>query len=74
VLTCADEGLVLPSVPSDRYRFVAALSEGAALGDALESSGLEVDALPAVLAWLFTDGLVVALRVPDDGAAARGLQ
>lgn len=74
VVTCEDEGLVLHSVPADRYRFVTALSEGRALGGALESSGLAVDALPAVLAWLFSDGLVVALRVPNDGATARGSQ
>jgi len=70
VVTCGDEGLVLHSSPADQFDFVAALAEGAPLGEALEASGLDVDRLPGVLAWLFSDGLVVALREPGNGNAA----
>jgi hypothetical protein len=71
VVTCGDDGLVLHSLPAQQFGFVAALAAGAPLGDALEASGLDVDRLPGVLAWLFSDGLVVALREPGEGIAAR---
>jgi hypothetical protein len=70
VVTCGDEGLVLHSLPADQFGFVAALAAGAPLGDALEASGLDVERLPGVLAWLFSDGLVVALAEPGEGIAS----
>ena len=66
VVTCGDDGPVLHSLPAEQCEFVAALAAGASLGDALESSGLEVEQLPGVLAWLFGEKLVVALRDPRD--------
>jgi hypothetical protein len=71
VVTCGDEGPVLHCLPAEHCEFVAALAAGAALGDALEASGLAVDQLPGVLAWLFGDGLVVALRDSLDPANTR---
>lgn len=62
VVSCADEGPVLHSLPAEHCEFVTALAAGASLGDALDSSELEVEQLPGVLAWLFGEGLVVALR------------
>jgi len=64
VVTCGEHGLVLHSLPADEFRFVAAIGGGAPLGTALESAGLDVEQLPRVLAWLFGDGLVTALRLP----------
>lgn len=64
VVTCGAEGLVLHSLPADQFRFVAALGQGEPLGMALESAGLDVGDLPGILAWLFGDGLVTALRMP----------
>jgi hypothetical protein len=70
VVTCGDQGLVLHSLPAEQSGFVGALAAGASLGEALEASNLDVDRLPGVLAWLFGDGLVVALRPPGAGIAA----
>jgi hypothetical protein len=64
VVTCCDTGLVLHSLPEDQFLFVAALAGGASLGSAVESAALDVEALPGMLAWLFGEGLVTALRVP----------
>jgi hypothetical protein len=64
IVTCGAEGLVLHSLPADQFRFVAALGQGEPLGMALESAGLDVGELPGILAWLFGDGLVTALRMP----------
>jgi hypothetical protein len=72
VVTYGDEGLALHSLPADQFDFVASLAAGATLGEALEASCLDVDRLPGVLAWIFSDGLVVALREPGEGIAATG--
>jgi hypothetical protein len=72
VVTYGDEGLALHSLPADQFDFVASLAAGAPLGEALEASCLDVDRLPGVLAWLFSDGLVVELREPGEGIAATG--
>jgi len=53
--------------PEAEVRFVAALSAGAGLQDALESSSLPVESLPQALAWLFQNGLVVELEAPVPG-------
>jgi hypothetical protein len=70
VIACTDDGLVLHSIPADQFRFVAQLASGAPLGEALEASGLEVERLPGVLAWLFGAGLVTGLQEPSNGSAA----
>jgi hypothetical protein len=72
VVACGGDGLVLHSVPADQFRFVAALGRGEPLGMALESAGLEVEKLPAVLAWLFGEGLVTALRAPATDGPGSG--
>jgi hypothetical protein len=64
VVTCCDTGLVLHSLPQDQFLFVAALAGGASLDSAVESAALDVEALPGMLAWLFGEGLVTALRIP----------
>jgi hypothetical protein len=72
VVTCGDTGLVLHSLPEDRFLFVSALAGGAPLGSAVESSALDVEALPGMLAWLFGEGLVTALRIPTNASALGG--
>jgi hypothetical protein len=72
VVTCCDTGLVLHSLPEEQFLFVAALAGGATLGSAVESATLDVEALPGMLAWVFGEGLVTALRmtaneIPLDG-------
>ena len=64
VVTCSDTGLVLHSLPEEQFVFVAALAGGASLGSAVELSAFDVEALPGILAWLFGEGLVTALRIP----------
>jgi hypothetical protein len=64
VVTCGDTGLVLHSLPEEQFLFVTALAGGASLGRAVESSALDVEALPGMLAWLFGEGLVTALCIP----------
>ena len=72
VVTCCDTGLVLHSLPEDQFLFVAALAGGATLGSAVDTSALDVEALPGMLAWLFGEGLVTALRIPTIGFPLAG--
>jgi hypothetical protein len=72
VVTCGETGLVLHSLPEDRFLFVSALAGGAPLGSAVESSALDVEALPGMLAWLFGEGLVTALRIPTNESTLGG--
>jgi hypothetical protein len=67
VITRADDRPVLHLRPAAEVRFVAALAAGAGLQDALEDSSLPVEDLPQALAWLFQNGLVVALEAPVPG-------
>ena len=67
VVTRADNRPVLHLRPEAEVRFVAALTAGAGLQDALEDSSLPVEDLPQALAWLFQNGLVVALDAPVPG-------
>jgi hypothetical protein len=69
VVTCSDDGLVLHSVPEERFRFVAALAIGATLSGALECAGADPGQLPVLLAWLFAEGLVVGVRQPASDCA-----
>lgn len=62
VVTRADDRPVLHLRPDAEVRFVAALSAGMDLQDALERSSLPVEDLPRTLAWLFQNGLVVSLE------------
>lgn len=64
VVTRTDDRPVLHLRPEAEVRFVAALSAGAGLQDALENASLPVEDLPEALAWLFKSGLVVALEAP----------
>ena len=72
VVTCCDTGLVLHSLPEDQFLFVAALARGASLGGAVDTSALEVEALPGMLAWLFGEGLVTALQIPTNAIPLTG--
>ena len=72
VVTCCDTGLVLHSLPGEQFEFVAALAGGAPLGRAVELSALDVEALPGMLAWLFGEGLVTALRIPTNESILGG--
>ena len=67
IVTRADDRPILHLRPDAEVRFVAALSAGAGLQDALENSSLPVENLPQALAWLFQNGLVVALEAPVAG-------
>lgn len=70
VVACNDAGLVLHSVPADQFAFVSALAGGASLAVAIEDSGLEIERLPGVLAWLFGEGLVTGLDAPAEDDVA----
>jgi hypothetical protein len=67
VITRTDDRPVLHLRPEAEVRFIAALSAGAGLQDALETSSLPVENLPQALGWLFQNGLVVALEAPVRG-------
>lgn len=72
VVTCCDTGLVLHSLPEEQYLFVAAIAGGATLGGAVELAALDVEALPGLLAWIFGEGLVTALRIPASEISLEG--
>jgi hypothetical protein len=67
VIARSDDRPVLHLRPEAEVRFVAALSAGAGLQEALEHSSLPVENLPEALAWLFQNELVVALEAPVPG-------
>jgi hypothetical protein len=67
VIARTDDRPVLHLRPETEVRFVAALSTGAGLLEALEHSSLPVEELPQALAWLFQNELVVALEGPVPG-------
>ena len=72
VVTCGDTGPVLHSLPEEQFLFVAALAGGGSLGSAVDSSALDVQALPGMLAWLFDEGFVTALRIPPSESPLNG--
>jgi hypothetical protein len=55
-------GLVLHSLPADRFLFVEALAAGRPLEHALDESSLPVERLGEALAWLFAAGLVTGVE------------
>ena len=62
-------GLVLHSVPPDRYLFVEQLAAGRTLEDALEVSALPIARLGDTLAWLFGAGIVTEVAGPGNSDA-----
>jgi hypothetical protein len=66
VLHCADAGLLLRKLPPAEWQFVAMLRAGGTLGAAFERAELDAEALQRLLAWLFDDGLVVAIATDTD--------
>jgi hypothetical protein len=66
VLLCNDDGLVVRKLPAAEWFFVEALAGGASLGEAFERAGLEASTLQGLLAWMFSDGLVVAVTTGSD--------
>ncbi len=66
VLSADPSGLVLHSVPADRYRFVEQLAAGSTLEDALDVSALPIEQLAETLAWLFGAGLVTQVAAPGN--------
>jgi hypothetical protein len=60
------DGLVLHSLPVDRYRFVEQLAAGCTLEQALDHSDLPVEQLGQALAWLFGAGLVTGVSRTDE--------
>jgi Putative DNA-binding domain len=69
VLGRAGGNLVLRSVPWAEYEFVRHLQAGATLGEALDSAGLAVEALPATLDWLFREQFIAAIHAPPQETA-----
>lgn len=57
-------GVELRDVSPQEFRFVEALLADATLGEAIEESRLELEALPRVLQHLFGAGLVTVVRAP----------
>lgn len=62
VIHRAPAGVELRAVAHDAFQFIAALREGATLEEAVTGADLPMESLPAVLLWLFADGLVCAVR------------
>jgi hypothetical protein len=65
-VTTTEEGLVLHSLPADRFRFVGRIAAGRTIEQATDESGLLVEDLPEALAWLFGSGLVISVHGPDE--------
>jgi hypothetical protein len=61
---------VMHRVDPELARFVGFLAQGLALGQALDASSLPVEALAGALAFLFTEGYLVAARLPTDPCAS----
>ena len=59
-------GLVLHSLPADRYRFVEQLAAGRTLEDALDASAMPIERLGETLAWLFGAGFVTQVVPPGN--------
>lgn len=66
VLAPDPTGLVLHSVPADRFRFVEQLAAGRTLEDALDVSALPIEQLAETLAWLFGAGSVTQVAAPGN--------
>ncbi len=66
VLAPDPAGLVLHSVPADRYLFVEQLAADRTLEDAIDASALPIERLGETLAWLFGAGLVTHVAVPGN--------
>lgn len=66
------DGLVLHSLPADRFDFVVLLGSGRTLGEALDASGLALERLGEALGWLFDAGLVTAVSPLQDSIAGEG--
>lgn len=67
VVTRAGGRSALHLRPEAEVCFIAALASGVCLQEALESSSLPVEDLAQALAWLFQNGLVVALDASTPG-------
>ena len=65
-VACGEDGLVLHLLPEDHFMFVTALAARATLATAVDESRLSTEQLPALLGWLFNEGLVVAVSGPGD--------
>lgn len=66
-----DDGLVLHSLPVERFDFVRQLAAGRTLEQALDASRLPVELLGEALAWLFGSGLVTQVGAPPQDGAGR---
>jgi hypothetical protein len=62
---CGADGLELAEMSSAALAFTRQLQAGAALGVALDESGLDLAELPVVLALLFSSGLVTGVSSPS---------
>lgn len=61
VVACAEDGVVVYRVAAEDFSLLERLVAGSALDAAVAGTGYDLAALPALLAWLFAEGLVVAL-------------
>jgi len=71
VLHRAVAGVEMRAVSHAELQFIAALREGDTLEEAITTANLPIEALPALLQWLFADGLVCAVRRSDIPTEAR---
>jgi hypothetical protein len=66
LVSCSEAGLELREVDAPTLEFTRLLQQGAALGEAVEQSGLPVESLVDALGLLFAAGLVTAVRPPAE--------
>lgn len=70
LVACGPEGLLMRAVERGTFDFVCALRAGSTLGEAVATSGLSLESLPAALGLLFANGLVtgIAAAAPEEHA------
>jgi hypothetical protein len=63
VVACARDGVVVYRVTAQDFSVLERLVTGSTLGAAVAATDYDLAGLPSLFAWLFAEGLVVALRL-----------
>lgn len=61
-IACLEDRVTVYRLATGDYRLLVAIREGATLGDAMETAGVDAQKLGALLGWAFSEQLVVALE------------
>jgi hypothetical protein len=64
IVACAEDGVVVYRVTAGDFSLLERLIAGSTLGTAVAETNYDLAGLPTLFAWLFAEGLIVALR-PD---------